>query len=184
MPVNMPERVRFASGQEKVMAQTFADSKIFIGTTAPIDYTTDEQAVADFEADDFTEILEMSNLGDIGPVANILQFVTVSGNRTKKSKGQLNEGDPVLVVGREANDPGQVLVRAAGKDKYYRNFKLELADAESEHYTNSVIYFRAIVSGAPRQFGGNESFMTESYTLGIYPQAIEVPSEFVTSPSP
>jgi hypothetical protein len=164
------------------MAETFAESKLFIGTTAPIDFTTEETAKADFAADDFVEIKEMSNMGDFGPVANILAFQTVSDKYSKKGKGGYNAGDPAVVFGRLPNDPGQVRVRAAVNDKYYRNFKLELADAESEHYENSVIYFRALVSGAPGQFGGQESFMTQTASLGIYPAPIEVPGAFITSP--
>lgn len=164
------------------MAETFAESKLFIGTTAPIDFTSDASAIADFEADDWKEVMELSNMGDFGPTANILSFQTVSDKYSKKGKGGYNAGDPAVVFGRLPNDPGQQRVRDAVKDKYYRNFKLELADAESENYTNSVIYFRALVSGAPGQFGGQESFMTQTASLGIYPAPVEVPSAFVTSP--
>lgn len=158
------------------MAETFAGSRLYIGTTAPA------ATKSEFEADVYTEIKELSNAGDIGASANVLTFPLVSDDYVKKSKGARNAGDPVIVVGRDPLDPGQILVRAAEADKYYRNFKLVIADARSEHYTDSILYFRALVVGVPRQFGGQEDFVTESYTLGIYPKPIEVPSAFVTSP--
>jgi hypothetical protein len=164
------------------MAETFAESKIYIGTTAPIDFTTDETAIADFAADDFKEIKEMSNMGDFGKAANVLTFQTVSERYSKKGKGGFNAGDPVVTYGRDPLDEGQARVDAAVDTKYYYNFKLELADAISENYTNSVIYFRALVASLPGQFGGQESFMTKQATLAIYPAAIEVPTVFVTSP--
>lgn len=165
------------------MANTFAGSKISIGTTAPIDYTTDQTAQTSFEGDSYTEIGNVSNMGELGASANILQFPTVSDDFVRKSKGSRDAGDPVLVVGRLPNDAGQLAVRAAEETKFYFNFKLELEDAENENMTNTVIYFRALVAGVPIQLGGNEDFVTESYALGIFPRPLIIESA-VFSPTP
>jgi hypothetical protein len=114
----------------------------------------------------------------------VVQFPIVSDDYVKKAKGTRNAGDPVVVVGFVADDPGQIAARAAEKTKFYYNFKLELADAADENHTDSVIYFRALVAGVPKQFGGNEDFVTESYTLAIYPRPIEVLSESFSPTSP
>lgn len=164
------------------MADTFAGAKLAIGTTAQIDYTTEESAIAAFEADDFVEIGEINNVGELGAAANIVQFPLVSEDFVNKAKGTRNAGDPVIVVGRVSNDPGQLRVRAAEKTKYKYNFRLTLADAVDENHTDTIIYFRALVAGVPMGFGGNEDFVTESYTLGIYPRPTIIESEFVTSP--
>lgn len=156
------------------MAETFAGSKIYIGTTAAA------ASRSQFEADTFLEIKEVSNMGELGAAANILQFPIVSDDFVKKSKGTRNAGDPVLVVGRLPNDPGQVRVRQAEETKYFYNFKLEIADAINEEHTNTVIYFRALVAGVPMQLGGNEDFVTESYSLGVYPRPLIIESEHVT----
>lgn len=160
------------------MAETFAESKLYIGTTAG-DETNDQAA---FEADNYLEIKDLSNMGAFGTSRNILKFVTVSGGFTKKSVGTADAGDPVVVAGRLPLDPGQNRLNAALGDKFYRNFKLVVADATSEHYTDSIIYFRALVAAAPKQFGGAEDFVTLSASLAIWPEPVEVPSEFVTSP--
>lgn len=164
------------------MSDTFAGAKLYIGTTAAIDYTSDSTSRASFEADTFIEIKEVSNIGEIGATANVVQFPLVSEDFVKKSKGTRNAGDPVIVVGRVSDDPGQVAVRAAEAGKYYYNFKLQLADGVDANHTDTVIYFRALVAGIPNQFGGNEDFVTESYTLGIYPRPLFIESEYVTSP--
>jgi hypothetical protein len=164
------------------MSDTFAGAKLYIGTTATIDYTTDTTAQTAFEADTYVEIKEISNVGEIGASANVVTFPIVSDDFVKKSKGTRNAGDPAIVVGRVPDDPGQVAVRAAEATKFYYNFKLELADAIDENHTDTVIYFRALVAGIPNQFGGNEDFVTETYTLGIYPRPLIIDSEIITSP--
>lgn len=166
------------------MSGTFAGAKISIGTTLAIDYTSPSTTEASFEADTYTEIGEVSNMGNFGSTANVVQFPVVSEDFVKKSKGTRNAGDPALVVGRVSDDPGQLLLRAAEKTKFYFNFKLELEDAENENMTNTVIYFRALVAGADNAFGGNEDFVTETYTLGIYPRPFIIESEAIGSPSP
>lgn len=166
------------------MSNTFAGAKLYIGTTLQIDYTSDVSAQTSFETDTYTEIKEISNVGEIGAAANIVQFPVVSDDFVQKAKGTRNAGDPVVVVGRMPADAGQIKMRNAEKTKFYFNFKLELADAIDENHTDTVIYFRALVAGVPMQFGGVEDFVTESYSLGIYPRPLIIESEFVTSPSP
>lgn len=158
------------------MANTFAGSKIYIGTTmAAISQTQ-------FEADSYTEINEVSNMGEFGSVANIVQFPTVSDDFADKAKGTRNAGDPALVVGRKSDDPGQIALRAAEATKFKYNFKVEIADATDEHHTNTIVYFRALVAGANIATGGNESFVTETYALGIYPRPLVVESALIPSP--
>ncbi len=161
-------------------ASTFAGGRLYIGTTASIDFSTKQLAQTDFEADTYVEIKEISNVGEFGGAASVLTFPVVSDDFVKKSKGTRNAGDPAIVVGRLANDPGQKAVRAAEETKFYYNFKLELEDAVDEDHTNTIMYFRALVAGKPNQFGGVEDFVTETYTLGIYPGPLVLDSEYVT----
>lgn len=164
---------------------TFAGGKLFIGTTAAIDYTSRPATIASFESDMLNNGLEiggLNNMGEIGAAANVVQFPLVSDDFVAKSKGTRNAGDPAVIVGRLSDDPGQIRVREAEATKYYYNFKLELEDAENEMMTNTVIYFRALVAGIPNQFGGNEDFVTETYTLAIYPRPTFVESSPIPSP--
>jgi len=158
------------------MAQTFAGAKIYIGTT--VNAVTRD----DFEADTYLAIEEVSNMGEIGSTANVLQFPLVSDDFVIKSKGTRNAGDPALVVGRVSSAPGQQALRAAERTKFFYNFKLELEDAPNELTTNTVFYFRALVAGANNTLGGNEDFVTETYTLGIYPRPLIIEQEPITSP--
>lgn len=157
---------------------TFAGGELSIGTTAAA--TTQNE----FEADTYLSIAELSNMGEFGGAANILTFPVVSRLYNKKGKGSRNGGDPVVVVGRISDDPGQQAMRAAEQTNFTYNFKLEVPDAEGPNYTNTVIYFRAIVASATMQFGGPEDFRTETYALGIQGASLIVESELIVSPSP
>jgi len=163
------------------MADTVAGSTLWIAGTEPIDFSTDETALADFEGLSYTEIKGLSNIGEFGASSNILTFPLISDEYVDKSKGTRNAGDPAIVAARMPRDPGQIAVRAAEKTKYKFNFKLVDADAESELHTNTVTYFRALVAGIPNQRGGNEDFVTETYALGIYPRPIIVFSHIPSS---
>lgn len=161
---------------------TFAGGELRIGTTAPIDFSTPQTARTSFENDSYTKIGGLNNMGEFGGSSNVLQFPLVSDDFVAKSKGTRDAGDPAVIVGRISDDPGQLAVRAAEKTKFYYNFELELEDAEDELHTNTIIYFRAMVAGVPKQFGGNEDFITETYTLAIYPGPLIVESELIPSP--
>lgn len=163
---------------------TFGGGKLYIGTTRPVDFSSPLSARQDFEADTYTEIGGLNNMGEFGASANVVQFPLVGDDYVDKSKGTRNAGDPAVIVGRISDDPGQIKVREAEKTKYKFNFKLELADAVDENHTNTIYYFRALVAGVPNQFGGNEDFVTETYTLGVYPGPLIIESELITSPSP
>lgn len=165
------------------MSGTFAGAKLYIGGTTAIDYSTDEAALADFESEDWVEIKEISNVGEIGAASNIVTFPLVSDDFVKKAKGTRNAGDPAIVVGRVSDDPGQIAVRDAEQTKYFYNFKLQLADAIDEIHTDTIIYFRALVAGVPNQFGGNEDFVTETYSLAIYPRPLIEESAHISSPN-
>jgi hypothetical protein len=166
------------------MTNTFAGAKLYIGTTLEVDFTSQLTALADFESDAYEEIKEISNVGEFGAAANIVQFPIVADKYVKKAKGTRNAGDPAIVVGYTAGDPGQDAVRAAEDTNFYYNFKLVLADAINENYSDTIVYFRALVAGKPRQYGGVEDFVTDTYALAIYPGPIEVPSEVMSPTSP
>lgn len=161
------------------MSTTFAGAKIYIGGTDP---AATLNAFEAFPDNYWKEIGEVSNMGEFGASANIVQFPVVSDKYVKKSKGTRNAGDPVLVVGRVSDDEGQIAMRDAEDTKFYFNFKMVLEDAENENMTNTVIFWRALVASVTNQFGGVEDTITESYSMGIYPKPFMHESEAIPSP--
>lgn len=153
---------------------TFAGSTLEIGTTAA---ASDETS---FAADAYVPIGGLNNMGEVGSSANVVTFPLVSEDFVKKSKGTRNAGDPAVVVERLPNDAGQIALRAAEETKYFYNFRLTIADAENENMSDTVIYFRALVVGVPIATGGVEDFVTETYTLGIYPRPLIINSAVIS----
>lgn len=158
------------------VANTLAGAKVEIGTTAAINFTSDATATVAFQADAYVLINEISNIGEIGPESNIVTFPVISDHFVRKAKGTANAGDPVLLVGYVADDAGQIALRAAEKKPYYYNFRLTLNDAVDDDHDPTVLYFRALVGSAKFGLGGNEDFVTNAYTLGIYPGPVVIPS--------
>lgn len=155
---------------------TFAGSTLEIGTTLA---ASNE---GEFSGDTYTMIGGLNNMGELGSIGNVVTFPLVSEDFVKKSKGTRNGGDPAVVVERMPNDPGQIKLRDAEETKFYYNFRLTIADAENENMTDTVIYFRALVVGVPVTTGGVEDFVTETYTLGIYPRPLTINSHAISSP--
>lgn len=155
---------------------TFAGSTLEIGTTKA---ATSEM---DFSTDTYTMVNGLNNMGELGSAGNVVTFPLVSEDFVKKSKGTRNAGDPAIVCERLPNDPGQIALRLAEETKYYYNFRLTIADAENENMTDTVVYFRALVVGVPISTGGVEDFVTETYTLGIYPRPLILNSAVISSP--
>lgn len=155
---------------------TFAGSTLEIGTTLAA------SSEGEFSGDTYTVIGGLNNMGELGSSANVLTFPLVSEDYVKKSKGTRNAGDPAVVCERLPNDPGQIKLRAAEETKFFYNFRLTIADAENENMTDTVVYFRALVVGVPIATGGVEGFVTETYTLGIYPKPLIINSQAISSP--
>lgn len=149
-------------------AITSSLSKIWIGTTAA---ATDQSG---FEADTYTQILGVTDIGEFGDAANEVTVDFLESGRTQKLKGQRNAGNLELVVAHRADDPGQdALITAEGTTFDY-NFYVELNDEDSGETTGSIFYFRAKVMSKRANVGGADSVVTRTFTLGINSAIIEV----------
>lgn len=93
--------------------QTTAGTTVFIGTTAD-----------NAETDMYTEIGLVESVGEIGRVYNPVNFTPLKDRGVRKHKGSFNDGDPVLVLGKDLNDDGQAAVAAALLTDYDYNFKI------------------------------------------------------------
>lgn len=125
---------------------------------------------AQFEALEYVEIEGVGNLGERGANTNIVTWDGWSTTVAKKGKGITNAGDPVLEVAKDASDPGQAALAAAGasrRDNYA--FVVEYQDG-------SLQYLRGIVTGPVEPGGRNEDFVLHNYTIGLNQLPIDVPA--------
>lgn len=140
-------------------AVTSAGTKIYIGDALPATYDK-----AGFEALTWTEIGEVTDLGEFGREYNLVTHNPVGDRRTVKRKGSFNDGSTTIqyAFDRSTGEEGQAALRTAVDDDTSQSIKIELPDAEETH-----IYFSAQVMSAPINVGSVDQILAQSTTLEI-----------------
>jgi hypothetical protein len=138
------------------------------GTT--ISLTDSEPTTYDstgFEALTFTEVGEVSDLGEFGREYAEVTFNPLGDRRTVKRKGSYNDGNISMSVARVPSDAGQTLLQTAldSDDSYY--FEVVLQDG-------TTLYFAAQVMSYTTNVGGVDQITSASVTIGITNDIIEV----------
>jgi len=165
----------------QMAVSTSSGARVYFGTTAAIDFTSDATAKAAFEGDTYQEVGEVQNLGEFGDESSTVTFQSLGDSRVRNLKGAANAGVLALVVGRDPTDAGQVALRAAQKTRFEYNVKIVLADAEDEDHSDSVFYLRVLVMSDRRTAGSGDDVTTETFNLGINHEPLEITSELVSS---
>jgi hypothetical protein len=101
---------------------TSAGSKIFMGGTNGAVLLTDL----------YTEIGEITNIGDFGRTYQEVRHDVLSRRGTDKYKGQFDDGNITLQLGRDPADAGQAKLIAARDRDFDYNFYIEDNDAAPE----------------------------------------------------
>tara|TARA_R100000365_G_scaffold3696_1_gene13684 strand:- start:185 stop:955 length:771 start_codon:yes stop_codon:yes gene_type:complete len=167
---------------------TNADTKMFISPT-PVDVDsinamTDQNAIAFFDAiDDWIEVEELEDLGELGDTSEAITFTALNNARVRKLKGPRDAGTQAIVVGRDPLDDGQEALIAAEKTKFDYAVKLELADARTDAYSNSVMYYGAMIMNAPTNLGNVSNVVRRNFSAGINTAVFEVGSAILAAPT-
>lgn len=160
------------AGRKFYIAVTLADGTIPAAKPTALDLTA-------FEAITFwQDVGSVGSIGQTGTDTNIVSYDTLDTEVTQKQKGISNAGDPEIECARDPSDKGQIAMRAAAATRYNYAFKMEDADAPDENTTNTIYYYRGVVSGPFRPNGRNEDFILETYRLGLNQK------EIVADPEP
>lgn len=113
---------------------TSAGSIIAISAAQPATFDT-----TGYAALTYTNVGEVSDLGEFGRVYNVVKYNTIQTRATTKRKGSYDEGTMSLKIGYDDDDAGQLLLQTASASDADYSFKLTLQDG-------SVFYFQAQVS--------------------------------------
>lgn len=138
-----------------LVAMTTAGSSLAISATLPAAVTP-----TGYAAVTFTTINEITDLGAIGRVYNIVTHNPVATRGTQKLKGSYNDGDMSVKMAYAPGDPGQALLLTALDDDDFYSFKLTLQDG-------TVKYFEAQVSSLPTEAGGVDTITGSTAALAI-----------------
>ena len=127
--------------------QTTLGAKYYTTKTAPAQYD-----VAGFDAiNDFEEVGQVTEIGELGAVYEVVELKTLADGRTVKRKGTKNDGSLAMSMAYDTSDAGQVLLEAgsdgADRDVLFYH-KVELQDGSIKYFSGQIFSYTANVSGA------------------------------------
>lgn len=151
--------------------QTGAGADVSIGTTAA---ATD---LTGFQADTYTAISKVADIGEFGDQRQTVTFNPLDGGgRVQKARGSADAGDASITYGYAADDAGQIALRAAFRvvsqtqDEF--NIRVRLNDSGGTNPT--TFYFRAKVLSDRQQSVSTDGVITRVATLAINSEVIEL----------
>lgn len=102
-----------------------------------------------FEALTFTDVAEVTDMGEYGPTYEVVTHNPLSTRRTVKRKGTVNDGAMTLQLGRDPSDAGQALMIAgvdgANRDVVYSH-KVTLQDGTVQYFTGQIYGYTTNIS--------------------------------------
>lgn len=147
---------------------TAATSTIAIGTTT----VCNDQA--DYEADSYTSIGEVSDLGEFGDVAESIEFTSLADRRVRKFKGSFDAGEITCQCGADQTDAGQIALAAAFASDDDHNIRMQLNDEATTGGTPTTLYFSGKVMSMQRNVGSVNNVVMRTFTIAINSEITEV----------
>jgi len=147
---------------------TAAKSTIAIGTTLAA------STKSEYEADTYSEVGEVEDLGEFGDEAEEITFTALNDRRTRKFKGSFNAGTITCVSGFDSSDAGQdAMISAFAEDDDY-NFRVQLNDKITSGGTPTTLYFRGKVMSKQKNVGNVSNVVRQTFAIGINSEILEV----------
>ena len=143
-------------------AMTSAGTTIGISAALPATYVQ-----AAFAALTYTEIGEVSDLGEFGREYNIVKFNPLKDRRTVKRKGSFDDGTVQVQLAKAATDAGQILLKSAVNSDVSHSVKIVLQDG-------TTFYFTAQVSSSTVNVGNVDQITSSTFKLEIDNDIIEI----------
>lgn len=100
---------------------------------------------AGYEALTYTNVGEITDLGEFGKEYNLISFTALGNRRVRKLKGSYNNGALQLQLARDTADAGQTSLRTAlGSDNSY-SFRVTLQNGTDLYFQGKVMSYRTVV---------------------------------------
>lgn len=147
---------------------TSAGTKLYVSATAPATYNK-----AGFEALSWTEVGEITDLGDFGKQYNTVTFAPINSRKTFKRKGSYNEGAISIQAARVGGDAGQTIL-LAGLDSD-DSYSFKIAHNNIATTSGTVQYFGGqIMSYTTSGISGPDSIVMANINVEIDGSIVEV----------
>ena len=143
-------------------AMTSAGTTIEISAALPATYNQ-----ATFAALTYTEIGEVSDLGEFGREYNVVKFNPLKDRRTVKRKGSFDDGTVQVQLAKAATDAGQILLKSAVNSDASHSVKIVLQDG-------TIFYFTAQVASSTVNVGNVDQITSSTFKLEIDNDIIEI----------
>jgi hypothetical protein len=138
-------------------SKVFTSAGTNIAISAVLPATND---VLGYEALTFTDLDEVTDLGEFGRVYNEVTHTPLKTRAVVKRKGSYNDGNVTMQLARIPSDAGQTILIAAVDDDADHAFAVTLQDG-------SVLYFQGQVMSFTTNVGGPDQIVGASVTIGI-----------------
>ena len=132
-----------------------AGSTLKVSATAPATFNQ-----AGYEALTFTNIGEITNLGEFGREYTLITHNPIDTRATKKLKGSYNEGQLALELGLDNEDDGQAILYTASSSDNDYYFELTLQGGDVYFFPGKVMSFKV-------NAGNVDSITAASVTLEV-----------------
>lgn len=144
---------------------TAAGTIISVSDTLPTSY--DDDASDGFPSLSFTEVGEVTDLGEFGRVYEQVVHNPLNNRRTIKRKGSYDDGEVSMVVARTPGDAGQTILQTGLDSDDSISVKVELQSGD-------VLYFSVQVMSYTANVGTINQIVQSSVTLAIDNDIVEV----------
>lgn len=143
-------------------AFTSAGTKFYMAAAMPATYDA-----TGFGALTWTEIGEVSDLGEFGRTYNVVTFNPLGDRRTVKRKSSYNDGAITAQMARVPSNAGQALLNTALDSDDSYPFKVVLQNG-------AIFYFSAQVASYTTNVGNSEQITSATVNVEIDNDIIEV----------
>jgi len=130
--------------------QTSAGSTISIGSGVPTTYNS-----TGFAALTYTEISEVTDIGEFGKEFNTVTHTPVGDRKVQKFKGSYNNGSIQLQMGKDADSTGQTALQAALESDNSYAFLVTLQDLTKLYFTGKVMSYKNSVGSVDQITGAS-----------------------------
>lgn len=127
-------------------------SKVFTSAGTQYAVSAAEPATYDpagFAALTFTDVAEVTDMGEYGPTYEVVTHNPLPTRRTVKRKGTVNDGALTMQLGRDPTDAGQQLlidgVDGSELDTIYSH-KVTLQDGTVQYFTGQIYSYTTNIS--------------------------------------
>lgn len=142
--------------------QSAAGASIGISAAAPETYN-----VAGYEALTFTNIGEVTDLGEFGREYNLITHNPIDTRATKKLKGSYNEGQISLTVALDTADAGQNLAKTASASDADYSMVVEMQNGAKYYFPAKVMSFKIGVGSVDNMVSATISLEITSSSTGV-----------------